>query len=112
MATFPTLRTSKTELIVGIIGGGLFAAVGIAVLVFLVIPTLRDGQAARDWLATDAFVEATDLERSTGDDSESYQVTARYRYSFDGTEYHGQRVGLMDGGDNIGDWQQRWHSTL
>jgi hypothetical protein len=112
MATFPTGRASRTELVVGIIGGGLFAAVGIAVLVFLIIPTLRDARTARDWLATDAFVEATELKRSTGDNSESYQVTASYRYSFDGTEYHGDRVGLMDGGDNIGDWQQRWHLAL
>lgn len=112
MARSIGVRQGKAGLVLGILFGSVFAAVGIGVLVFVVLPTLSDALAARSWAPTRAIVESANLERSHGSKSIVYRVTARYRYSVDGIEHDGERVGLIDGSDNIGDWHERWYRSL
>lgn len=100
------------EPIFGLLFGGLFAAVGFGTLFLLILPTLLEGYVARDWPQRWARLESTELVEVSGDDSTSYRVEATYRYEVDGTEHIGDRVGLMSGSDNLGDWHQRWHARL
>lgn len=66
---------------------------------------------ARSWQPVAAIVTEATLEESHGDTT-TYRATARYRYSFGGTEYEGSRVGFSRGTDNVGDWQQNHHAQL
>jgi len=92
---------------------GIFVAVGVAVLVFLVVPALYTAWQAKDWTPVEAQLISTDLrisQSSKGGDSR--RVEARYRYLWAGEAYEGERVGLIGGGDNIGDWQTRTYDRL
>lgn len=95
-----------------ILFGLIFVAVGVAVVVGLMLPMLRDGWHAQTWPQVQATLLATDLEQHYSDNSYTYEVTARYRYRYDGQDYEGTRVGLTVGSDNIGDWHQRIHRRL
>ncbi|MCU0781951.1 MAG: DUF3592 domain-containing protein [Akkermansiaceae bacterium] len=67
---------------------------------------------ARAWVETPCEILSAELESRRGDDSTTYQATARYRYVFGGRTYESDRVGLSAGNDNIGDFQQRAHREL
>src|SRR5690606_19445578 len=45
-------------------------------------------------------------------DSTTYKAYARFSYEFAGVRYHGDRVALASGTDNIGDFQQRLGRSL
>jgi hypothetical protein len=75
----------------------LFAVVfgGVGVFATWVIAaTIHDGLRARDWVRVKAYVES--LEGSE----------VRYRYTFQGREYSGSRLGAspLGGSDNVDDW--------
>lgn len=92
---------------------GIFVAIGVAVLVFLVVPTLYTAWQARDWVPVQAQLISTDLRISqSSKGGASQRVVARYRYVWAGEVYEGDRVGLIGGGDNIGDWQTLTHDRL
>lgn len=67
---------------------------------------------AQDWVETPARILATELETHQDSDSTTYEVTARYEYSWRGQAYIGKRVGLSGGSDNIGSFHQDRHSEL
>jgi Protein of unknown function (DUF3592) len=86
--------------------GGLF---GVTSLVNHVWGGIR----ASTWQPVTAIVTEASLERSgDGSDAGSNRVQARYNYEIGGKRYDGTRVGLVDGGDNIGDWQQAQFARL
>lgn len=57
---------------------------------------------ARTWQPVDATVNDVTLARTS---KRSRRVEALYSYEVGGKRYRGTRVGLVQGGDNIGDWQ-------
>jgi hypothetical protein len=67
--------------------------------------------AARQWVEVPCWIESAEL-RVSHDDSTTYQATASYRYIYQDRAYHGNRVGLSGGSDNIGSFQQRVHREL
>ncbi len=105
-------REGSGNFIVGVLFGGGFAAVGFGILWFLIIPILTEGFAASGWVPVEAMVESTHLEPHRSKDSTSYEVSARYRYRYQGVDYTGDRVGLYTGADNLGSWHQDWYHRL
>ena len=75
---------------------------------FFAVASVIDWYEAQDWTPVDARISAADLER--GDDT--WRVTARYHYRFNGVEYDGDRVAFHGGSDNIGDFHRTTHARL
>lgn len=96
----------------GVLFGGLFAAVGIGFLIFSVIPTLYEGWQMRSWIPVDATVLQARLNSHRSDNSTTYNVTTQYRYSWQGQNYAGNRVGISSGSDNVGNWHQQQYQRL
>lgn len=91
----------------GMLFGLLFFGVGAGFLVLGVVPNLWDALRMQDWEQVPADVRSVDLETSHSDDGTTYRVRALFRYTYNGMEYTGDRVGIADGGsDNVGDWQR------
>ena len=66
----------------------------------------------RSWVRVDAEIVSVNLQQNSGSDSTTYEVTASYRYVYDGEEYTGSRVALHSGSDNIGDYHQDTYREL
>jgi hypothetical protein len=72
---------------------GVFGGVGVFAT-WVIAATIYDGTRAQDWVRVKAYVES--LEGSG----------VRYRYTFQGREYSGSRLGAspLGGSDNVDDW--------
>jgi hypothetical protein len=66
---------------------------------------------SRSWVETPCWIESAELKTNHGD-STTYKATAIYRYEYGGRTYHGDRVSLGNGSDNIGRFQQEAHREL
>ncbi len=91
---------------VGALFGLPFAAAGIAVLVFLALPTIADTWRARSWEQGEARIESARLETHRDDDGTTYRAIANYSYDYRGQAYRGDRVAIAGGSDNLGSFQQ------
>lgn len=85
----------------------LFAGVGLGFLLLSILPSLWEWQAMKSWQQTHAQLLSARLETHRGDDSDTYEAVARYRYRIGGQSYTNDRIGIMGGADNIGDYQTR-----
>lgn len=83
-----------------------FFCVGAGVLLFSIMPTLYDAARMASWPETPATLLQAQLVTSHSNKSTTYRVEAEYRYNIDGRDYHGSRVAIGAGGDNVGDFQQ------
>lgn len=83
-----------------------FAAVGIGLLLFSVFPSLYQWQQMKAWPQVEARLFDAGLSTNRGDDSDTYKAYARYSYRFQMQDYTSERVAIMGGSDNIGDFQQ------
>ena len=80
---------------------------------WVVASTLRDAWSAREWVKVRADVITADMRQSAGRRSTTYRADAVYRYTYDGMDYTGSRLGLVAmGSDNIGDWQEEMADFL
>ena len=82
-----------------------FAGVGVWML-WAVSSTLYDAWQMQDWVQVEARLISGGYETHSGDDSDTYEAYAEYRYEFQGQSHAGNRVGIAAGADNIGDYQQ------
>ncbi len=82
-----------------------FFGVGV-VMLYSVGTMLFDASRVSAWIPTQATLLAAGYETHRGDDSDTYEAYASYRYRFNMQVYTGDRVALSGGGDNIGDHQQ------
>jgi hypothetical protein len=89
-----------------------FAAVGVGMLLFGVLPTLYDWGRMQSWQPVSATLVSARLETSRGSKSTTYSVSASYRYQVAGRDYQGQRVAIGSGADNIGDFQEQLGERL
>ena len=102
MAPF-TLRKSAT-----VAGGGCLAIFGLPFfaagmfMAWLNFSALTDWWRARDWEETPCRIESVDLQRN----DDTSKVVASYSYRFRGRDYRSDRVSLVSGADNVGDFQQ------
>lgn len=92
--------------------GLLFAAVGLGVLLFGVVPQVYDWARMQRWQPVQATLLSAQLTTSSSRKSTIYGVSASYRYQVAGQSYQGQRVAISGGHDNIGDFQQVLGHTL
>ena len=98
---------------VGLLFGLVFFGVGAGFLLFGVIPNLWDAARMRDWVAVPAEVVKADLKSNRSDDTTTWKVVVRFRYTYEGRRYTSDRVGIADGGsDNVGSWQRDTWSRL
>ena len=88
-----------------------FFGVGVFML-YLVLSTFHDAYRMGNWVPTPATLEAAGYETHRGDDSDTYEVYATYRYTVNGQVFIGHRVALSSGGDNIGSYQQAMGNAL
>ncbi len=88
-----------------------FVAGGLAVA-WLYFSGLADWWAARTWVETPCRIVEAELKESRDSESTSYQAAGRYVYQWDGKEYGADRVSLVGGSDNVGDYQQRVHRQM
>ncbi len=88
-----------------------FAAVGVGVLGWLVLPALLDWHAMKSWVPVEAEVLAAELEVHRGDGT-TYSVSARYRYEYAANTWENDRVAIMEGSDNLGDFHQALAARL
>jgi hypothetical protein len=68
--------------------------------------------AARSWEEVPCWIESVELKRNPGSDSDTHKALATYHYEIRGRVYHGDRVALHGGSDNIGDFQQQAYREL
>ncbi len=85
---------------------GIFAAVGLGMLLLSVVPSIMEAREMKRWYDTPAMVVSAELHENSGDDSTTYKAVAQYSYRFNGRQYQGNRVSINKGSDNIGDYQQ------
>lgn len=86
--------------------GGIFFSVGLLVTFALAGPMVFTGIASQQWLPVEAELLEAGLHSSRGK-STTWQAWGRYRYQVNGQVYENDRVALMTGSDNMGDFQQR-----
>jgi hypothetical protein len=74
----------------------------------------RDAARAAHWTPTEATLREVRLESHAGRKSgrPTFEVRALYTYEVDGHVYESTRVGVHDGADNIGSWQQDRYNEL
>lgn len=83
-----------------------FAATGIGILCFGIMPIIYDWYRMQTWQPVDAHLTMADVEINRSDDSIMYKAIAGYRYIFAGKDYVSERVAIESGGDNIGRFQE------
>lgn len=83
-----------------------FAGVSLGFLFLSILPSLNEWQAMKSWPQTEAYLLSATLHEHRGDDSTTYEAQARYRYEYSGITYESERVAIMGGADNIGDFQR------
>ena len=81
-----------------------FAGVGVWML-WSIGSTVIDAWQMNSWLPAEATVINAGYTTSSGDDSDTYEAYAQYRYYWNGQTFTGDRVSISAGGDNIGDYQ-------
>lgn len=84
-----------------------FAGVGLITLFLSIIPNLLEWQQMKSWSEVNARLERAELVIDNSGDSSTFSASARYRYEYQGKQYTGERVAIMDGSDNIGDFQRK-----
>jgi len=87
--------------------GSIFIFAGLAIGLFLYFPAILDWWKVRSWEEVPCRIESADVRVAHGEDSTTYEAQAAYLYQYGGQSFRGERVGLMSGSDNFGDFQQR-----
>lgn len=85
-----------------------FMIAGLAIGWFLYFPAIHSWWSARGWEQVPCWIESADMSSShSSKGGTTYNTKARFRYEYDGREYHSEEVSLMGGGsDNVGTFQQ------
>ena len=78
-----------------------FASGGLGILIFSVIPSLYEWHDMKSWPQVEAQLQSAGV----NDDGDTYQAIARYSYRYQAQNYTSERVAIMGGSDNIGDFQ-------
>ncbi|MBK1828600.1 DUF3592 domain-containing protein [Haloferula rosea] len=81
---------------------GVFAAVGVGMLLGLVVPTGYRYFAVKGWVETPAEVVWSRVRESSGDDGPTYRADIFYSYQFEGRSYRSNGYSLTGGGGSSG----------
>ena len=91
-------------LVLFLAGTGLFA--------FQAVPAFMDYLQMRHWTPTEGMLTEARLETHQGDDSTTNEATASYTYDVGGHRYRNDRVAILGGADNVGEFQQEFGNLL
>ncbi|WP_417216288.1 DUF3592 domain-containing protein [Alcanivorax sp.] len=91
---------------------GTFLIAGLAVMVFVAIKPLFHYWQSGSWDRVPAKILSNTLNRHYSEDSITYSVDARYRYTYRGQRFTGYTVSLYGGSDNVEDYWQRLNRRL
>ncbi len=97
--------------VLGILGA-VFAAVGLGFLVLGIGADLYDARRMDGWRPVPGALQHLEVVSRRSDNSTVYKLEARYTYTYQGRRYHGSRVGIHTGADNIGTWHQDTYRRL
>jgi hypothetical protein len=97
---------------VGVLFFGVFAAAGIGFFAYSAVPMVDGWFEAKSWQQVQAELLDNDLDTHHGDDSTTYQATARYRYEYLGQSFISTQVSFSGGSDNVGSYHQELHAQL
>lgn len=95
-------KRSTGGLIGGLIFGGVFAAAGIGMLIFMTILPLWRTASAQAWSQVPCVVERSELLRFEGDDGPTYRIDILYRYEIEGQSYGSNRYSFSSFGSSSG----------
>lgn len=99
--------------IVATLFGLVFFLAGMGIFVWLGIKPVIEWQGMKSWEESTARLTAAELISSTDNDGgTTYRVEAEYQYDYGGRRYSGERVGIFEGGDNIGSFQEELGKKL
>lgn len=79
---------------IGIFFGSMFAIPGLLVIIFFTLIPMWKVFRASQWIAVPATILVSDIEVSSGDESDTYSVYVSYRYSYREQEYTSSRYDL------------------
>lgn len=82
-----------------------FAGVG-AWMLYSAGSHLLDALAMQSWQPVEARLLEAGYETRSGDDSDTWEAYATYRYTWNGETYTGDRVAISRGADNLGSYQR------
>jgi len=101
------LKNKQGKSWITILFGLVFLTGGLSFLYFTVLPDIYDGWRMQSWQSTQAKLLATDLDRNTSGNTDTFKASARYEYTLEGQRYTSTRVAIADMADNIGDFQEK-----
>ena len=87
------------------LAGGLFAGYRMSSSLWLWLQM-------RSWVEVPAELVSVELETHEDSDATTYEVQAEYRYTFEGVEHRGTKVGVHEGSDNVGEYHEDTYRAL
>lgn len=92
--------------------GLLLIAIGTAILVLSIVPSLYDWTRMTGWTAEPATLIHAKLEAKADGQGDAHRVIGNYRYSYIGRSYVGHRMGIDILSDKFGDWHKSTYDAL
>jgi hypothetical protein len=89
---------------------GLCVLLTAATVLTNIVTYIVDGVRMQSWTPVEATIETAEYRHVEG--NAGPQVFATYRYEYDGAEYHGTRVDVLEGLELVGDFQERMAHEL
>lgn len=75
-------------------------------MIYMIGTTLSDAARTQTWDTVPAYVIRGGYETNRSSDSTTYKAYAKYRYTYNGQDYTGSNIALVDMSDNIGSFHQ------
>lgn len=82
--------------------GLLFAAIGCVAFYFVTLRPMLRASASSNWTGVPCVILSSKVERKSDSDGSTYRVAVRYRYTWSGRAYEGDRYDFTTGSTNIG----------
>ena len=89
-----------------------FLLAGLGVI-FLGLKPVYLSYQAKNWSQVEAKILSTELDKNRDSDGgTTYEVKARYSYTYQASDYEGNQVNFKSGADNIGSYHQNKYEQL
>jgi len=82
--------------------GLLFAVIGCVAFYFITLRPLLRASASSNWVEVPCIILSSEVEIKSDSDGSTYRVAVRYRYTWSGRAYEGERYDFTTGSTNIG----------
>lgn len=96
------ITKDKSGTIAGVLFGGVFAAAGLGMLIFMTILPLTRTALAQNWNKVSCDIERSEILQSQGDDGPTYRIDILYFYQVNGQRYGCNRYSFASIGSSSG----------